>query len=58
MYLYPEDLIDVMHNSNLYALQKGKENLALTSQELNMVMSYIRYPKIKDVLVLRGRTLS
>ena len=51
MHLFPEDLIDdIVHNTNLYALQKGKENLALTPQELktflgvNMVMSYIRYP--------------
>lgn len=33
MHLFPEDLInEIMHNTNLYALQKGKENLALTKE--------------------------
>lgn len=50
IHLFPEDLLDeIVHNTNLYALQNGKENLALTTGELktflgiNMVMSYVRY---------------
>ncbi|XP_027899099.1 piggyBac transposable element-derived protein 2-like [Xiphophorus couchianus] len=53
-YLFPLDLIDVIvHNTNMYALQKGKENLAVTSEEMqiflgiNMVMGYIRYPRTR-----------
>ena len=52
MHLFPEDLLsDIVHNSNLYALQKGKENLALTKNEMktflgiNLVMSYLKYPR-------------
>ena len=52
IYLFPEDLInEIVHNTNLYALQNGKENLALTKEEMkkflgvNMVMSYLRYPR-------------
>ncbi|XP_048106446.1 piggyBac transposable element-derived protein 2 [Alosa alosa] len=42
-----------VHNTNMYALQKGKENLAVTSEEMqiflgiNMIMGYIRYPKAR-----------
>lgn len=46
MHLFPEELNnDIVFNTNLYALQKGKENLAVTSDEIktflgiNMVMS-------------------
>ncbi len=50
--LFPEDLLNEMvHNINHYALQTGKENLALASEEMktflgiNMGMLYIRYPR-------------
>ncbi|XP_062853638.1 piggyBac transposable element-derived protein 2-like [Trichomycterus rosablanca] len=53
-HLFPLDLIDeIVHNTNMYALQKGKENLAVTSEEMqiflgiNMVMGYIRYPRAR-----------
>lgn len=52
MHLFPEDLIDeIVLKTNLYALQKGKENLAITNSEMktflgiNLVMSYLRYPR-------------
>ncbi|XP_014865728.1 PREDICTED: piggyBac transposable element-derived protein 2-like, partial [Poecilia mexicana] len=53
-YLFPLDLIDeIVHNTNMYALQKGKENLAVTSEEMqiflgiNVVMGYIQYPRTR-----------
>ncbi|CAK6983472.1 PREDICTED: piggyBac transposable element-derived protein 2-like [Scomber scombrus] len=53
-HLFPLDLIDeIVHNTNMYALQKGKENLGVTSEEMqiflgiNMVMGYIRYPRAR-----------
>uniref|UniRef100_A0A3Q3J369 PiggyBac transposable element-derived protein domain-containing protein n=1 Tax=Monopterus albus TaxID=43700 RepID=A0A3Q3J369_MONAL len=53
-HLFPADLIDdIVHNTNLYALQKGRENLAVTREEMqiflgiNMVMGYIRYPRAR-----------
>lgn len=52
MHLFPEELIDgIGLKSNLYALQKGKENLAITNGEMkqflgiNLVMSYLRYSR-------------
>lgn len=34
-HLFPADLIDdIVNNTNLYALQKGKENLAVTGEEM------------------------
>lgn len=45
MHLFPADLIDELHNTNLYAFQKGKENMAVTIEEIktflgiNMVIS-------------------
>ena len=52
MHLFPEELIDdIVQNTNMYALQKGQENLALTNAGLktflgiNMVMSYLKYPR-------------
>uniref|UniRef100_A0AAR2KQS2 PiggyBac transposable element-derived protein domain-containing protein n=1 Tax=Pygocentrus nattereri TaxID=42514 RepID=A0AAR2KQS2_PYGNA len=52
MHLFTQDMInDIVHNTNLYSVQKGKEKLALTSEEfktflgINMVMSYVRYPR-------------
>uniref|UniRef100_A0A3B1KIQ1 PiggyBac transposable element-derived protein domain-containing protein n=1 Tax=Astyanax mexicanus TaxID=7994 RepID=A0A3B1KIQ1_ASTMX len=52
MHLFTQDMInDIVHNTNLYAVQKGKDKLALTSEEfktflgINMVMSYVRYPR-------------
>uniref|UniRef100_A0A3Q3Q2J4 PiggyBac transposable element-derived protein domain-containing protein n=1 Tax=Monopterus albus TaxID=43700 RepID=A0A3Q3Q2J4_MONAL len=54
LHLFPADLIDdIVHNTNLYALQKGRENLAVTREEMqiflgiNMVMGYIRYPRAR-----------
>ncbi|XP_058235983.1 activating transcription factor 7-interacting protein 1 isoform X3 [Hemibagrus wyckioides] len=54
IHLFPEDLLDeIVHNTNLYALQHGKGNLALTTGELqiflgiNMVMSYVRHPRTR-----------
>ncbi|XP_041834127.1 piggyBac transposable element-derived protein 3-like [Melanotaenia boesemani] len=54
MHLFPEELIEhIVLHTNLYALQKGKENLALTNPELktflgiNLAISYIRYPKTR-----------
>ena len=51
-HLFPADLIDdIVKNTNLYAPQKGKENLAVTGEEMqtflgiNMIMGYIRYPR-------------
>uniref|UniRef100_A0A3B4D6W9 PiggyBac transposable element-derived protein domain-containing protein n=1 Tax=Pygocentrus nattereri TaxID=42514 RepID=A0A3B4D6W9_PYGNA len=50
MHLFTQDMIKT-HNTNLYAVQKGKEKLALTSEDfktfhgINMVMSYVRYPR-------------
>ena len=33
-HLFPPDLIDdIVHNTNLHALQKGKENPAVTGEE-------------------------
>uniref|UniRef100_A0A3Q3JJB3 PiggyBac transposable element-derived protein domain-containing protein n=1 Tax=Monopterus albus TaxID=43700 RepID=A0A3Q3JJB3_MONAL len=53
-HLFLADLIDdIVHNTNLYALQKGRENLAVTREEMqiflgiNMVMGYIRYPRAR-----------
>ncbi|KAG7236450.1 hypothetical protein INR49_000928 [Caranx melampygus] len=52
MHLFTQDIIDdIVYNTNLYAVQKGKDKLALTSEEfktflgINMVMSYVRYPR-------------
>lgn len=52
MHLFSQDLInEIVHNTNLYTLQNGKENLALTKDEMkkflgiNMVMSYLGYPR-------------
>ncbi|KAM4588720.1 piggyBac transposable element-derived protein 3-like [Odontesthes bonariensis] len=52
MHLFTQDMIDdIVYNTNLYAVQKGKDKLALTSEEfktflgINMVMSYVRYPR-------------
>lgn len=51
-HLFPEELVNDT-NTNLYALQKGKGKLAVTKQEMmtflgiNMVMSYIRYPRMR-----------
>ncbi|CAK6959631.1 piggyBac transposable element-derived protein 2-like [Scomber scombrus] len=52
MHLFTQEMIDdIVYNTNLYAFQKGKDKLALTSEELktflgiNMVMSYVRYPR-------------
>ena len=42
---------DILYNTNLYTVQKGKDKLALTSAQfktffgMNVVMSYVRYPK-------------
>uniref|UniRef100_A0A3Q0RRX2 PiggyBac transposable element-derived protein domain-containing protein n=1 Tax=Amphilophus citrinellus TaxID=61819 RepID=A0A3Q0RRX2_AMPCI len=51
-HLFTQDMIDdIVYNTNLYAVLKGKEKLALTSEEfktflgMNMVMSYVRYPR-------------
>ncbi|KAJ0022655.1 hypothetical protein NQD34_014789 [Periophthalmus magnuspinnatus] len=48
-HLFPADLIDdIVHNTNLYALQKGKENLAVIGEKMqiflgiNLIMGYIR----------------
>lgn len=53
--LFPNDLLEkITYQTNLYALQKGKENLALTIPELKiflgvaLVMSYIKYPRIRQ----------
>ncbi|CAG6022016.1 unnamed protein product [Menidia menidia] len=52
-HLFPIALIDESYETNMYALQKGKENLAVTSEEMhiflgiNMVMGYIRYPRAR-----------
>lgn len=53
-YLFPEELVnEIVQNTNLYALQEGKENLAVTKEEMmtflgiNMAMSYIKYPRIR-----------
>lgn len=36
-HLFPAVLIDdIVHNTNLYALQKGKENLAVTGEEMQI----------------------
>lgn len=50
MHLFTEDLIDkIVLKTNLYSLQKGKENLAITNSEMktflgiNLVMSCLRY---------------
>lgn len=59
MHLFPKD--EIMHNTNLYALQKGKGNLALTIHErktflgINMVMSYLRYPRSRMYWSLEER---
>ncbi|KAK0142248.1 PiggyBac transposable element-derived protein 3 [Merluccius polli] len=52
MHLFTQDMIDdIVYNTNLYAFQKGKDKLALTSEEfktflgINMVMSNVRYPR-------------
>uniref|UniRef100_A0A3B4XHS3 PiggyBac transposable element-derived protein domain-containing protein n=1 Tax=Seriola lalandi dorsalis TaxID=1841481 RepID=A0A3B4XHS3_SERLL len=48
-----ETIDDIVFNTNLYAVQKRNENLGLTSEEfktflgMNMVMSYIRYPRAR-----------
>uniref|UniRef100_A0A8C6SAS8 PiggyBac transposable element-derived protein domain-containing protein n=1 Tax=Neogobius melanostomus TaxID=47308 RepID=A0A8C6SAS8_9GOBI len=54
LHLFPADLIDdITYNTNLYALQKGKENLAVTGEEMqiflgiNLIMGYIRYPRAR-----------
>ncbi|KAF7219873.1 piggyBac transposable element-derived protein 2-like [Nothobranchius furzeri] len=53
-HLFPEDLIDnITYNTNLYALQKGKENLSVTGEEMqvflgiNLIMGYIRYSRTR-----------
>uniref|UniRef100_A0A3B4VGZ0 PiggyBac transposable element-derived protein domain-containing protein n=1 Tax=Seriola dumerili TaxID=41447 RepID=A0A3B4VGZ0_SERDU len=53
-HLFTQEMIDdIVFNTNLYAVQKGNENLGLTSEEfktflgMNMVMSYIRYPRAR-----------
>ncbi|KAL0147001.1 hypothetical protein M9458_057525 [Cirrhinus mrigala] len=52
--LFPDTLIDdIVFQSNMYALQQGKENLNLTSSELktflgiNLMMTYVKYPRIR-----------
>ncbi|KAK0136549.1 PiggyBac transposable element-derived protein 3 [Merluccius polli] len=52
IHLFTQDMIDdIVYNTNLYAFQKGKDKLALTSEEfktflgINMVMSNVRYPR-------------
>jgi hypothetical protein len=53
--LFPNDLLEkITFETNLYALQKGKENVALTIPELKIylgvviVMTYIKYPRIRQ----------
>ncbi|KAM3863421.1 deleted in lung and esophageal cancer protein 1-like [Diretmus argenteus] len=53
-HLFTEEMIDdIVFNTNQYAVQKGNENLGLTSEEfktflgMNMVMSYIKYPRAR-----------
>lgn len=53
--LFPESLLEhIVLQTNLYAVQKGKENLRLTLPELKvflgicLVMTYIRYPRIRN----------
>ncbi|KAH8021759.1 hypothetical protein HPB51_016823 [Rhipicephalus microplus] len=53
--LFPELLLEhIVYQTNLYAVQKGKENLRLTLPELKvflgicLVMTYIRYPRIRN----------
>ncbi|XP_039290397.1 piggyBac transposable element-derived protein 3 [Nilaparvata lugens] len=53
--LFSIDLLEeITFQTNLYALQKGKENLALSISELKiflgvaLVMSYIKYPRIRQ----------
>ncbi|XP_063818872.1 piggyBac transposable element-derived protein 2-like [Pseudophryne corroboree] len=52
MHLFSDTMVDeIVHNTNLYTLQKRKGYLSLTSHELkcflgiNLVMSYLRYPR-------------
>lgn len=52
LHLFPEELIDdITYHTNLYALQKGRENLNATAEEMkaflgiNLVMTFIRYPR-------------
>lgn len=52
LHLFPEELIDDMtYHTNLYGLQKGRENLNATAEEMkaflgiNLVMTFIRYPR-------------
>ncbi|KAL2091612.1 hypothetical protein ACEWY4_013875 [Coilia grayii] len=51
---FPDGLLDIIfHQSNLYAMYKGKMNFALTKPELkvflgiNLMMTYIRYPRLR-----------
>lgn len=52
--LFPESLLEqIVFQTNLYAVQKGKETLRLTVPELKvflgicLVMTYIKYPRIR-----------
>ena len=47
---FTQDMIDdIVYNTNLYAVQKGKDKLSLTSVKfksflgINLVMSYVRF---------------
>lgn len=53
--VFPESLLEhIVFQTNLYAVQKGKENLRLTLPELKvflgmcLVMTYIKYPRIRN----------
>lgn len=50
-HLFPVDLIDdTVQNTNLYALKKGKENLAVTGEEIHNlleIVGYIWYPRAR-----------
>uniref|UniRef100_A0A3Q3IAY3 PiggyBac transposable element-derived protein domain-containing protein n=1 Tax=Monopterus albus TaxID=43700 RepID=A0A3Q3IAY3_MONAL len=49
MYPFPEELInEIVHNTNPYALQKGKENLALTKEELKKFLGIMVAPSGPD----------
>ena len=54
MHLFTQDMIDdIVCNTNLYTVQKGKDKLALTSEEfktflgINLLMSNVRYPRFR-----------
>ncbi|XP_037576721.1 piggyBac transposable element-derived protein 3 [Dermacentor silvarum] len=53
--VFPDSLLEhIVFQTNLYAVQKGKENLRLTLPELKvflgmcLVMTYIKYPRIRN----------